>query len=245
MSGLESRILKEEFAPAVATMQGLGLGRLRFSTPMAVWELPSVAADSKYLVFLTSGTGPTTNYAGFMLFSHQGRLLGQWEITLGTGGRIRSAALRLDSQLGASVANLSLIGNSTETGAIEQTLLYAVVGDSLYLIRLESATGGILLNDYKRPDRNRVPRILGRPLIHDWPRLLASPVIAERLAALLYLGGQHPQNPPSAVAGTPGSATGIEDLRADPEVRRMVFEYHLELNPWLREAAEMALLTLP
>jgi hypothetical protein len=122
-----------------------------------------------------------------------------------------------------------------------QRQMYALLGTRVALIRVEVG-GGLVPNDDVHPDIRVGPTPPSRTAA-GWAAALAGPDLAETLAALVWLGGDHgvggrPQDPGAEDEAAVQRVQAVRrDLRVRAEVRRLAGSEH----PWVREAAKAAI----
>jgi hypothetical protein len=121
---------------------------------------------------------------------------------------------------------------------------YRVVRDRLVLIRLEDDQGRSAANSYFYPNHTTGPKIPIRDPI-EWENSLASSDPGEVLWALVWLGGAHAS--PTAVSQNI-SRENLEETEhfhavwKRPAIQQKILRLKSSPNPWIAEAAGMALL---
>ena len=130
---------------------------------------------------------------------------------------------------------------------------YALKGTEIFLVRLETAEGKIVRNDYTAPNLTVGPYVPRRSP-QMWKDALASNDLAEVLQALIWLGGRHVDtqrgSPFTQLGEAAGMKVAVEDIkdaklaesvRSNREVRKILAGLAKSEKRWILEAAELAL----
>jgi hypothetical protein len=167
--------------------------------------------------------------------SHEEKFSGGWRMMVTTG------ALSAHGEAGPGL--LELQSQPVRNGGWVSRQYYRVQGGRLWLVRLEDPSGKIEPNFYSPLHYTigpKVPEWKGE----EWARALASNDPGQVLGALVWLGGVHSEPtapPPNANSESLESASLVKSVRAKPEVKRQLGLLKDSSNPWIAEAAKLAL----
>jgi len=120
---------------------------------------------------------------------------------------------------------------------------YALVGDTVTLIRLEDSRGEPVKNIFGAPNHTIGPNLAGRSAA-EWEKALGSTDSAETLSALAWLGGRHwdIQKPlPEYEHEELAEAQLADSVRTRRSVQDAIHKLAKSKNRWVREAAELAM----
>ena len=125
---------------------------------------------------------------------------------------------------------------------------YALINDKVLLIRLEDKARNLIPNVYGAPNHTFGLTITGRSA-DEWKDALRSGDLAEVLATLTWLSGEHldPNEPIPELSGMPtvahediSEARLAREVRSGRELRRQLEALRLSQNLWVRQAAKLA-----
>lgn len=129
---------------------------------------------------------------------------------------------------------------TTAKGILEQaTQHYVLINDMPVLIRTEDADGRLVRMEYEDRGRMLGPGLPDRTP-EGWEQALSSPVVAEVLRALMWLGGRH--GPRRMSSTERDDAHHFDDTRKRSGVARRVAELAESAHPWVAEAAKAVVL---
>lgn len=210
--------------------------------PWHVWKLDTPQKETRYVVFCGQHivTIPGESSGAVYLLSDKGKTLGQWHFSTGWRIDIEAAALSFDEKLQAHIITISTRAVINGRGVAKQ--YFALLDDKLYFIRMENSKGQILRNNYLSPNLTLGGK-LPESTFAGWAALLASPKISLRLAALTYLNGIHmnPANPRTEVfSESLPHAKLAREFRSAESTKKLMREYRLSSNKWLKQAADLA-----
>ena len=123
---------------------------------------------------------------------------------------------------------------------------YSLVADEMRLIRLEDSRGVLIPNVYRTPNYTIGFTHIGQSA-EDWEKALTSGDTAEVLAALTWLAGKHldpGEGVPDYSHEYISEAQLVQVVRTRPVIAVAVSSLKDSNNPWVREAATAADLTL-
>lgn len=174
------------------------------------------------------------------LFDLDGRLIDSAEF--GAGWRISVSEIRFIKAKDIEGEVLEVRSYRHINGADVVKQYYALLEDTMTLIRLEDSSGALFQNTYRTPNHTIGQTKTGRPAA-DWERALVSNDTAEVLAALTWLGGHHLD--PSEADGSYvyedlSEARLAKEVRQRPAVKAAVNALRNSNNAWVREAASSA-----
>ena len=121
---------------------------------------------------------------------------------------------------------------------------YAFDEHSLRLIRLEDSAGKAFPAEFVNPNFEIGPPPTTATTTAAWLALLDSRERSEVLSALTFLGGRHVDEVLTADDGTPRRsryAATFLSLMDDPRIRERLEQHARSHEPWIREAALLAL----
>jgi hypothetical protein len=210
-----------------------------FLSPRLFSRVLTSDGDHKYvlieespLVMIPGGSG-----LGISLFTTDGKLIDSSEFE--AGWRIALTEIRLVSVNDIRGEVLEVDALPFINGANIAKQYYALVGNKMKLIRLEDSKGALFTNYYGAPNHTIGFVQTGRSP-DDWQEALVSNDVAEVLATLTWLGGEH-LNPreaePNYMHEDLSEARVVEEVRARPAVKAAVNALKHSQNRWIREAA--------
>ncbi len=185
-------------------------------------------------------TNPGGAIAGIQLRDGSGELLGEWTFWPGSDDFAVQFSFGHIPDAGLDVLVIDGGTESNRRNTAKQ--FFAFSGDVLYLIPLED-TEGVIVQNWYYP---------GTPLgvlpeakaTDDWIAMLRSRDAVQILAALTYLGGEfHSASRPLPCLSDPErlKVESIRVLRANEQICGLVARHAIAENPWIREAALLAL----
>ena len=178
------------------------------------------------------------------LFTTDGTLLSSSEFA--AGWRIAISGITFIEVNGIKGEVLQVESYPMINGADVAKQYYSLVADEMRLIRLEDSRGLLTPNVYRTPNHTIGFTHIGRSA-DDWGKALTSSDTAEVLAALTWVGGEHlsiGEGVPDYAHEYVSEAQLAEVARARSAVKQAVNELEQSDNPWVREAAVAAALTL-
>lgn len=164
--------------------------------------------------------------------------------------------------MSAFVSNCAIIGaNAIEVqteavfgGKDVRRQLYGILENRVALLRIEDASGNLLANEYQYSTHQIGPDPPTRTE-EQWELLLCSSDRASVLEALTWIGGRHYEGEQlpdfSLLSQREIAAEKAESVRMAAAVRvrsavqKRIGELATSDNPWIREAAELAMTQLP
>jgi hypothetical protein len=182
---------------------------------------------------------PDASSAHVFVFDADGRRLTDSEFLTGWRINIEDAAWLTDSDHGFPCL---LVRSSTAFTGHEIRQYYALLQDSLAVVRLEDSEGKADLVDYHSPNHTIGPAV-PKWAPEQWEAALRSSNRAEVLRTLVWLGGHH-SNPPLHEPNL--SVEPFEDAalvlmtRRRPGVRSAVEALTHSDDGWVQEAAQHA-----
>jgi hypothetical protein len=201
-----------------------GTDRLIFFQGMPLWMIPR---ESEAHIFVMDTNGSLLTKCDFS-----------------TGWRISIDDARWLDHVGHGFPCLLVCSSPSINGADITSQYYALLDDTLALVRLEDSTGNFETVNYHNPNHTIGPDPPKRTAV-EWELALQSPDPAEILRTLVWLGGAH-SDPPikdadhMCVEKFEDAALALE-VRARPDVRTAVETLTRSNDSWLREAAANAL----
>jgi hypothetical protein len=119
---------------------------------------------------------------------------------------------------------------------------FAVGSDRLRLVRLESAKGDAVQNEYiySNYEIGIVPE---GSTEEEWASMLESADEAKVLSALVFLGGRHLKEPQRRLLPDPAEskyAALFQQLAASPRIRELIAHLSHSENEWVKQAALLA-----
>jgi hypothetical protein len=227
---------------AIDTLLGKRENEL-FLKPQLFFKISNADGQLRYALIEESPLSVIPGESGIRihLFNLEGKLLSSsafssgWRIAL-TGMRVRHYP-----EIGREVLEVGSYPSINGRDVVKQ--YYALIGEQVLLVRLESSTGRAIPNLYGAPNHTIGLTLVGRSA-SEWEKALNSHDAAEKLATLMWLGGVHlnPRNPaPDYSHEEMSEAKLADELRSSAGVK-VAFEKLLKSkNAWVRRAAELAL----
>jgi hypothetical protein len=173
---------------------------------------------------------PGSSGAAVHFFDDSGRLLNS--VAFSTGWRINldSATLRKEPRVAGSVIEVRL-------GPERQ--VYGLLNKRVVLLRLEGSNGELIPNNYFAPNHTIGPDVPDLDA-QEWEQALASGQKMVILEALVWLGGKHSPDLSEASLNRQWTSL-VAEVRRRPGVRKAIEGLSRSDNPWMHEAARLAL----
>jgi hypothetical protein len=212
-------------------------------SPWYSWELKKTEGQLHYLLFEADNTGPHPGYTKIRLtlLDKRGRL--NSETTFHTGWRCYLREVKLAP---ATKANFPMIALETDSwlGPDYSKQYYAWIGGRFDLVRLEGSNGNAVRNRYYVKHFQCGPP-LPKQTETEWEADLVSCDRLKLLRGLLWLGGchwdLHAGDQPNNQHEEFDDIRLVRNVRARKKVIARLKELTKSEDPWLREAAELAL----
>lgn len=207
---------------------------------LATWRVASVGSGASAAVVVFEGwhipTVPGVSSARTHVFSPTGAHLSS--VSFWTGWRIDIGGVAIsDSPHGFPLIDLT--SGPKFKGRDVRHQLYSVIDGRVALLRLEGPNGESLNNNYIVPNATIGPPVPERSL-EAWEAALQSENPAEVLRTLFWLGGEHDVEGRSYVTEE-DRVVLVAGLRKSERVRKSIAALEGSSDPWIREAARMAL----
>ena len=205
-------------------------------------RISTTEGKSRYVLIEESPleTIPGDSRLRISLFDLDGRLIDSSQF--GAGWRISLSEIRFMKVKDVEGEVLEVRSYRHINGADVAKQYYALLGDTMTLIRLEDSSGALFQNTYRAPNHTIGHTQTGRPAA-DWERALVSNDTAEVLATLIWLGGHHldpSEGDGSYVYEDLSEARLAKEVRQRSAVKAAVNALRNSDNPWVREAASAA-----
>jgi hypothetical protein len=188
----------------------------------------SIPGQFRIRAVVTDGDGRSTFYQEFP---------GGWRLVMQSGGvsRVREA--------GPGVVELRADGMRIINGRDIEKQYYGVIDGRVALIRLESAKGLWVPNNYLAPNHTIGPELVDRSA-EEWEEALRTGERTAKLETMLWLGGLHADPQSQAVPNLQHedlqAARLVDEVRRRPEVLRLLAELAESPDAWIQEAATFA-----
>lgn len=207
-----------------------------------IWRLPTANGPRFVLV---QGEHifnvPGTSSAHIHLFDTLGRLV--HTSSFSTGWRIDVIDAAIEA---GKIKGESLICIRTEpviNGADIARQFYAIIDDSVTLIRIENESGECIPNTYSAPNHMVGPETIVRTE-QEWLRALSATNTSEVLRTLTWLGGHHGkpfENPGNILIESFGDATLHARVRENERTQTLLKSLLSSPDGWIGEAAQLAI----
>lgn len=185
---------------------------------------------------------PGASFAAIHLYDENGSKIDSW--TFSTGWRIDLVNAKYSKSDELDIMLITINSQYCRNGRDVAKQYYAFSGDKLRFIRMEDSNGNLLYNRYEYPNHTIGVEIEDKSE-SNWFGLLKSQNIADKLAALLFLGGSHrdlnEQIDPAIDQEQISQVNLILKLRENNEIKELIKKYSKSNNKWLSEATVMAL----
>lgn len=207
-----------------------------------LWRMQT-GKETRFVLFHSSTAAlvaPSDSHAYLRIFHADGQQIGSAYFTTGWHIEITDAAVISEPGFDASILRIDT--DAVVPEEIEQQY-YALQDDQFLLLRLVDGRGTPVRNNYLVPRHQIGPESPTRSEA-EWIAALSDPRPAEKLRTLTWLAGEHglPGEPDYDLTKTAGpEAELVQELRANPEVRATVTGYLESDNPWIVDAARLAL----
>ena len=237
------RTLKEqEIAVLRQAINSLtGSSENKFLVPQLFSNVTNSDGESRYvlvqespLVFIPGSSGLRID-----VFTLEGKLLNSSEFDSGWRISLESMEFKQINGLRGDVLEVKSLPFINGQNIGRQ--YYSLVDERLLLIRLEDTEGQLIRNYYTAPNHTIGLTHLGWSM-NEWEGKLNSNDVAEVLAALTWIGGDHL----SPEAGDPGyvheemaDARMAADLKASETVKTIVKGLMKSDHAWIRKAAKL------
>lgn len=212
-------------------------------SPWYFWEFKKTEGQRHYLLFEADNTGPHPGFTRIRLtlLDKRGRL--NSETTFHTGWRCYLQDVKL---VPATKTSFSMIALETDSwlGPDSSKQYYAWIEDRFDLVRLEKSNGSATRNNYYVKHFRCGPP-LPKQTESAWETDLVSGDRLKLLRGLLWLGGRHwdlrAGDQPDKQHEEFDDIRLVRNVRARKKVIARLNELTKSEDPWLREAAELAL----
>jgi hypothetical protein len=212
----------------------------RAMPPWHIWET-SIDGQTRYVVLSADQmmSIPGGSSACVQLFDGSGKQIAEWSFHTGWRTDLVDAELKHSPHTGSLV--LSLKTTPVMNGGWQIGYEYfALRNDHVALIRIETATGEPLQNEYVHANQE-IGLVPEAHTLEDWAKMLESNDDIEMLSALVFLGGRHiaPADDPDA-PGRSQYAELFEQLLTNPRIREAIERLAKSDDEWVRQAATLA-----
>ena len=217
-----------------------------FYDPRYLWKVENPNEPARYVLIGAIGPFeiPGDSRAEGYVFDLQGNRLSYTEFSLGGRANFEGVSLVRNDEI-----DLPLIKFSTNRVDLGSGQYYALIGDSLSLIRLEGEVTA-LRNQFVADNWTMGPRVPERTP-EEWESSLRSNNPAEVLWALTWIGGKRWDLKIPTQVGSDGYTEPMPDVRKNsesvvsvcqrPGVQQRLKELRGSGSKWMMEAAELAL----
>jgi hypothetical protein len=182
---------------------------------------------------------PDGSSACIQLFDGTGRRIAVWSFYTGWRTDLVSASFQYSPRTKSQMIVLHTVPVMNGGWQIGNEY-FALRNDHLALIRIETANGESLQNEYVHAN-SEIGVVPEAHTEEDWAKMLESNDIIEMLSALVFLGGRHiaPADDPDA-PGKSQYAGLFEQLLANPRIREAIEQLAKSHDEWVRQAAMLA-----
>ena len=212
--------------------------------PWRIWEFAKDGGEPSYLLFEANNMDghPGTTPIRLTVFSNSGAVLSETQFTTAHRCYLHDVEL----QVGVSGYPFVVLktGNGPGPGPCIEQQYYAIIGDRFDLVRLETSKGKIARNDYS-PIHFRAGPAPPLRTEAEWESDLLSEDRLIILRALVWLGGVHwdlkEGDELRPDREEPGQIWLVRQVRQNPTVNARLRELSQSKDPWVSEAASLAL----
>jgi hypothetical protein len=208
-----------------------------------LWKVHGGQGETRLILFQGRNSFVIPGGSGARIFvtDTKGNLL--TESNFSTGWRIDIHDARWLEDGGHGFPCLVVSSSPCMGGGNMDSQYYALLDDTLALVRLEDSTGKIDSADYRYPNHTIGPSVPTRTA-EKWEAALHSPEASEVLRTLVWLGGDHLDLPvrdgEHVYVGALENAFLVRTVRARPSVRTAVETLTRCEDIWVKEAAQQA-----
>lgn len=209
--------------------------------PWYFWRLEA-QAEPRYVLFQVKQTfkWKDPSPAAIHFFDSNGTHKGYSEIAVPWPNEVLDASLGRHGLFDCALIEIKTHHVFPQYG-LTASRSFVAIEDRVALLRIEDGDGKLVANSY--------PRHVGPPLppriAAEWEELLRSSRRPNVLEALTWIGCNHRQWPELATPKEIEASRLITEVRAMPAVHKRIAELTTSENPWIREAAELAMQQLP
>ncbi|WP_143393656.1 hypothetical protein [Fimbriiglobus ruber] len=212
--------------------------------PIFVWHTKDKEGQKGYVVLQKNPVEifPSASYVSAHTFDHSGKRLDSVNFPTGWRILVQTVNFRYEPTLQGHIIEMG--SAPWNLGRSVRRQVYGILRDRLVLLWLEGPDGGLIPNIYYAPNHTIGPPQPNRSA-EQWAEALTSDHPMVVLEALSWLGGTHRLS----LSDTPKdqhwenleSTKLIVTVRRRPDVITAVEELARSSNPWLRQAAILAI----